>query len=211
MPTQNQGISFTVIILTVVVSVIFGIFFAEHWKKPVKPYEYHGTVLKEARVLTSFDFPSTIETRFSSDTAKDHWTFVFYGFTHCPMMCPTAMSELNQVYKQLEEDGIKTLPQIVMVTVDPERDTIERMRDYVTGFNPNFIGAVGSLAQTKAMTQEVGIAFEKVTSRDGKAGEYDMQHSGAIIVLNPKGRLKAFFNWPHKVSDMVEDYKHLVS
>jgi protein SCO1/2 len=211
MATQKQGISFTVAILTVVVSVILGVFFAENWTKPQKAYAYHGTVLNEARVLTSFDFPSTEPVRFTSETVKDHWTMVFYGFSHCPVMCPTTMAQLNQVYKQLEKEKVAKMPKVVMVTVDPERDTVERMHDYVKGFNPNFIGAVGKDAQIKAMTREVGIAFEKVPSRDGKAGEYDMQHSGAIIVLNPKGRLMAFFNYPHKVEDIVEDYKHLVS
>lgn len=210
MPNQKQGISFTVIILSAVVSVILGVFFAENWKKAEKPYSYHGTVLKEARVLTSFDLPSTTESRFSNDNIRDQWTLVFFGFTHCPMMCPTAMAELNQVYHLLEKDKVKTLPQIVMVSVDPDRDTIDGMRDYVTRFNPHFMGAVGNEKQIRAMTAELGIAYEKVKSRDGKAGEYDIQHSGAIIVLNPKGRLKGFFNWPHKISDIVEDYKHLV-
>jgi protein SCO1 len=106
---------------------------------------------------------------------------------------------------------VSPLPQVVMVTVDPKRDDVKRMHDYLEGFNPSFIGAVGSNEQIKSITTEFGIAYEKIKSLDGKAGEYDMQHSGAVILISPQGKLTAFFNWPHQASNLVEDYKHLVS
>jgi len=208
---KPQGISFTVIVLSAIVSVILGVFFAKTWSNQEPEYQYKGTVLSEGRNLKPFDFPTTDSKHFSSKTVKGHWTFVFYGFTHCQMMCPTAMNELRQVYRKLQESEVKNLPEVVMVTIDPERDSVKRMREYVKGFNPKFVGAVGTKQQVVTMTREVGIAFEKVKSRDvSKTGDYDMQHSGAILVLNPKGKLQAFFNWPHKVDDIVEDYKHII-
>ncbi len=208
----QKGISFSVLILAAVISCLLGIFFANHKmnKHELVPYQFVGTVLDHAREVQTFSFNSSLGGKFDNQSLKGQWTLVFFGFTHCPMMCPTTMAELGKVYKQLEKDKVKPLPQVVMVSIDPERDDISRMAKYVKSFDKHFIGAVGDKAKVKAITHEFGIAYEKVKSRDGKAGDYDMQHSGAVIVLNPQGKLQAFFNWPHHAKDMVADYERLV-
>jgi len=212
---QQRGISLTVIILSVVVSCILGIFFAQlnigSSSSVIPAYEYVGTVLKTPRPVSDFQLTGTNSKIFNNKSLKGHWTMVFFGFTNCAMMCPTAMRELSITYNLLQSDKVKPLPEILMVSVDPKRDSLKRMRDYVTGFNKSFIGAIGSDKKVRKLSYEMGIAYEKVISKNKKSADYDIQHSGAIIVLNPKGEIKAFFNWPHKPSDMAQDYTNLIS
>ena len=212
---KSNGISFTVAILAGVVACVLGIFFAEHWQganhNPVPGYEFVGTVLKDPRPVSNFNLTATDDKPFDNARLKGRWSFIFFGFTNCPKMCPTAMHELAQTYKLLQQKQVQPLPQIVMVSVDPARDSLSRMKSYVEGFNNSFIGAIGDDKKIRALSLEMGIAYEKIASRNSNEKSYDFQHSGAVIVVNPQGEIKAFFNWPHKPKDMAEDYSNLVS
>jgi len=212
---QQRGISLTVGILSVVISCILGIFFAQlnigASSSVIPAYEYVGTVLKTPRPISKFQLTGTDGKSFNNESLKGHWTMVFFGFTNCAMMCPTAMRELSITYQLLQSDKVKPLPQILMVSVDPKRDSLKRMREYVTGFNKSFIGAIGPDEKVRKLSYEMGIAYEKVINKNNKTKNYDIQHSGAIIVLDPKGEIKAFFNWPHKPSEMAQDYTNLIS
>lgn len=214
--TQKRGISFFGVILCGVLSCLLGVYFANKFdpenSKPAKPaYDYVGTVLKTPRELSAFTLQGSDGKPFDNARLKGKWTLAFFGFTNCAMMCPTAMQELAKTYQMLEQDKVKTLPQVLMVSVDPERDTIEKVQDYVTKFNKNFVGAVGTSHSVRALSLEMGVAYEKVADRQkGSEQSYDIQHSGAVIVINPQGQIQAFFNWPHKPKDMASDYAQLV-
>ncbi len=213
---QKRGISFTVIILAIVVSAILGVFFAQirpgsKSTSAIPAYEYVGTVLKNSRPVSEFQLTGTDGKSYTNKNLKGHWTMVFFGFTNCAMMCPTAMRELSITYKLLQSDKVTPLPQILMVSVDPKRDTLKRMQQYVTGFDKSFVGAIGSDEKVRKMSYEMGIAYEKIIDKRKKKGDYDIQHSGAIIVLNPQGEIKAFFNWPHKPSEMAQDYANIIA
>ena len=212
---QSKGISFTAIILASVVSVVLGVFFAQHWpanNKSNKPaYDYVGTVLTTARPVSPFSLTATDNHTFDNQNLKGKWTLFFFGFTNCPMMCPTAMRELAQTYDLLKKDKVSPLPQVVMVSVDPKRDSVERMKQYVSSFNTDFIGLVGDNKKIRSLSAQMGIAYEKIAAKDKQSDNYDFQHSGAVIVVNPEGAIQAFFNWPHKPSDMAKDYSYLVS
>jgi len=213
--SSKKGIAFTVAALVGVAACIFGGFLASQWfggnSSGKASYDFVGTVLNNSRPLSDFKLAATNDKYFDNKSLKGHWSMVFFGFTHCPVMCPTAMHELATTYSILEKNKVKSLPQVIMVSVDPERDTLKRMHEYVTGFNKSFIGAIGEDSRVRALSREMGIAYEKIASRDKKSENYDFQHSGAVIVLDPSGNIKAFFNWPHKPKDMADDYMHLVS
>ncbi len=214
--TQKRGISFPGIIFCAIASCLLGVYFATALDPALKSiskpaYDYVGTVLKTPRALSDFSLTGTDGKPFNNAKLKGQWTLAFFGFTNCAMMCPTAMLELAKTYQLLEKVKVKTLPQVLMISVDPERDTVERIKEYVTGFNKTFIGATGSSHGVRALSLEMGIAYEKVADRKkGAAQAYDIQHSGAVIVINPKGEIQAFFNWPHKPKDMANDFAHLV-
>lgn len=209
----KRGISFSGIIFCAVVSCLLGIYFAQESGTTMAPKpDYVGTVLTHARPLSNFSLQGTDGQAFTNEALKKHWTLAFFGFTQCAMMCPTAMQELATTYHLLEKAKVKIMPQVLMVSVDPQRDTLDRIKSYVTGFNPNFMGATGTSHSVRALSTEMGIAYEKVAGRKkGSSSDYDIQHSGAIIVINPKGEIQAFFNWPHKPQDMANDFSSLVN
>ena len=137
---------------------------------------------------------------------------VFFGFTHCGYMCPTTMAELGKTYRLLAEKGVSPLPQVVMISVDPDRDSLVKLGHYVKAFDPHFYGARGSEASIKSMSSEMGIAYLKVADKDAKnTNNYDIEHTGSVMLFNPKGELAAFFTSPHQADLLAKDYTLLVA
>lgn len=135
-----------------------------------------------------------------------------FGFTNCGYICPTTLAELGKMYRILEDKGVKDLPRVVMISIDPERDDQEKLGSYVSSFHPDFYGARGDDASIKAMTREMGIAYAKIMEKDtSDPKSYDMQHSGALMLFNPQGELNAFFTTPHRADLLAKDYIQLVS
>lgn len=120
------------------------------------------------------------------------WTIVFFGFTHCPDVCPTTLSILN-----LALEDVAGPPEVVMVTVDPARDTPSKVGDYVRAFNPAFIGLSGNESTIRRVADELGISYQVVASDD--AWEYIVEHSGALVVLGPGGTLRGYISPPLQV------------
>lgn len=136
-------------------------------------------------------------------------TVVFFGFTQCPDVCPTTMAELAQVKKALGPDGDKL--QGVFITVDPERDTPERLQAYMQGFDPSFIALRGTPAQTAAVAKDFRVYYAKVP---GKAeGSYTMDHTAGSYIFDATGRLRLFTRYGDKDSaaSLSADLKALLA
>jgi protein SCO1 len=126
---------------------------------------------------------------------------LFFGFTHCPDVCPTTLTEISQAIKQLGADAERV--QVLMVSVDPERDTPESLGKYVTAFDPRFLALRGDLAATKKVAGEFKIYFEKV-----KTGEsYTVNHSVQSYVIDPQGRLRLLVRHDRIAQDLTEDLR----
>lgn len=121
------------------------------------------------------------------------WTLVFFGFTYCPDICPTTLGILNKFYGELQKAGDAEQVQVVMVSVDPARDTPEKLREYTAYFNPAFTGVTGEHMELIKFAGDLNSGFTKVPL-DG--GEYLMEHSGNIVVINPRGDYHGFFKPP---------------
>ena len=113
---------------------------------------------------------------------------VFFGFTQCPDVCPTALAEIAEVKKALGADGARVQP--VFVTVDPERDTPEVLKAYVGGFGPDFVALRGTLEQTQAAAKEFKVFFAKVPGKT--EGSYTIDHTAGLFVLDGAGRVRLF-------------------
>ena len=133
---------------------------------------------------------------------KGQWDLVFFGFTHCPDICPMTLQVLATAKQQLAEAGASPLPRIVLVSVDPERDTPELMRQYVDYFGEGNLGITGSLDGISQLTEGLGIYFKKQPA-DGD--NYNVDHSAAVLVVDPDGRFHALFSGPHVVENYVND------
>lgn len=212
--SSKKGVNRTVIILSAFVALFAGMYMFQqmHFKKKIDVAQFHGTYLEKPRAINQFSLTGTDHKTFDNQSLQGHWTLVFFGFTNCGYLCPTTMAELGKMYRILEEKGIKELPHVVMVSVDPERDSLEKLKEYVTSFQSQFYGAHGAEDAIKLMTTEMGIVYAKVENKDGSNPEnYDVQHSGAVMLFNPQGELNAFFTTPHHADLLAKDYMLLVS
>lgn len=170
--------------------------------------KFNGTLLTNPREISNFELLGIDDKPFTNATLQGRWTFIFFGFTNCKSMCPTIMSQLNEMYSFLSDKKIRPLPNVVMISLDPKRDR-ENLYKYVKAFNKDFYGAYEDLSHIKVLTRELGVMYLKVAGKDGES--YDIEHTGTVLLFNPKGQLNAFFTWPLKAKDMANDYKILVS
>jgi protein SCO1/2 len=171
-----------------------------------------GFYLPTAVDVVPFHFTDNHAKKFTNENLKGHWSLLFFGFTNCGFVCPTTLTELNKMYLQLQKDLPENLlPQIVFISVDPERDTVKRLNSYVTAFNPHFIGVRGSEEATEKLESALHIVAAKMqSSRKGK-NNYTIDHTAEILVVNPKGQLQAYLSYPHKAEQLVKDYKLIIS
>lgn len=211
---KAKRIGFTVVVLLALASLILGAFVGQYLyaKKKIDVSNFHGTYLEKPRTVKSFSLRGIDQHVFANSTLSNRWTMIFFGFTNCGYLCPTTMAELGKMYRILEGEGVKNLPQVVMISIDPERDDQEKLSQYVTSFHPAFYGARGDETSIAQMTQEMGIAYAKVMTNEENDGKYyDIQHSGAVMLFNPKGELNAFFTTPHHADLLAKDYRLLIS
>ena len=163
-------------------------------------------VLPEPRVLADFDLIDQQSDPFSLEDLKGNWSLIFFGFTHCPDVCPTALYELQQVKNTLEQEigeGVQ-IPQIVFISVDPERDTPNKLQAYLSHFDPSFIGVTGKHEQLLPLTRQVGIAY-RIEEHESGATQYGVDHSTGILLTNPAGRLHGVFPAPHGATEISAD------
>ncbi len=131
---------------------------------------------------------------------------VFFGFTHCPDVCPTTLAEAAAAVKQLGKDASRV--QVAMVTLDPERDTRDVLARYVPAFDPSFLGLYGDAAATQRVAKDFKIFFEK---REGKApGAYSIDHSAQGYVFDPQGRLRLLVRHDRIATDLPADLRTLL-
>lgn len=171
---------------------------------------FHGTYLEEPRTVSTFELMGTDGRPFNNASLKNQWTLVFFGFTECGSICPTTLAELSTMYRILKEQGVEPLPHVVMVSLDPDRDSLEKLGKYMKSFNPSFYGARGNDSVVKRITKEMGVAYTKVKNPESASPkDYNIQHSGVIMLFNPEGKLNAFFTTPH-ADFLAADFKLLV-
>jgi len=173
--------------------------------EPQPPKLSQGTLLPSAKPVAAFQLTDHRGQPFTLENLKDNWTFAFFGYTHCPDVCPTSMAMLAQVQRKLEQqDGLDKLPQVVFVSVDPERDTAALLSEFVPYFHASFIGARGDEQNTLNLTRQLGILYGKVEG--SAADDYLIDHSTAIILFDPDGDFRAVFGIPHKADLIANDF-----
>ena len=133
---------------------------------------------------------------------KGHPFLVFFGFTHCPDICPTALFEMSEVLKRLGPDADKTAA--LFISVDPERDTPEKLKDYVSSFHPRIFGLTGTPAEIEAVTKAYR-AYAKKVPLEG--GDYTMDHSAIVYLMDKEGRFVAPFNLKRSAEQAAADLK----
>lgn len=178
-------------------------------QKQVQSHVTAATLLDKPRTISEFSFTDEQHQSFTKQQLLGQWTMMFFGFTYCQHMCPMTMAELKQMAQSLTDKDIKNPPQVVFISIDPERDSVEKLADYVHGFDKRFKGAVGDNQQVSRLAREVGVVYDQDVKKDPNTN-YDIIHSGAIILFNPQGELAGFFNYPQKAADLAADMSDIV-
>ena len=140
---------------------------------------------------------------FTRARLEGNWTLVFFGFTYCPDVCPTTMAFLNRFMAQLEGTEVEDT-QVVMVSVDPARDTVEQLSAYVPYFNPDFIGVTGEFLDIHRFATALNTPFRKVP---GQGDDYLVDHSANVVLINPRGDYHGFFKAPLDQAKMKLTYR----
>jgi len=212
---MTRGVRTTVLLCIGFVVIVLGMLFFSTQQEPELSEEQlreRGTfVLPTPREVTGFELTDQRGGAFTPDDLQGHWTFVFFGFTSCPDICPIALSVLAQVERSVRElndpamlDGYR----VVLVTVDPENDDPETLGRYVEAFSDRFVGVTGSPEAIATFATQVNVAFMKVPSGEGG---YTVDHTGNIVIFNPRGHYHGFIRMPHEAENILLTYHTLAA
>lgn len=166
-------------------------------------------VLSEPDPIAPFRLKRHDGELFDNDAFTGKWSFVFFGYTHCPDICPTTLVVFKGLREALVARGGHAYDlQYVFVSVDPQRDTPQRLREYVTHFDPGLIGVTGDDAELARLSTSVGVVYARDPTGSG-GGDYLVDHSSAVLLVNPYGRLHAVFAAPHTPGAMLEAFERI--
>jgi len=170
------------------------------------PTEWHGMVIQSYQPVTNFTLTSSNGEPVSLIDFRGKVVMLYFGYTFCPDVCPATMIELSDAMEILGDKSEDV--QVVMVTLDPERDTPEVMQKYVTHFNDTFIGLTGTPEELIAVTAPMGIFYER--HEGSSAAGYLIDHTATVAVLDKEGKLRLVYPFGVTGADMAADLKYLV-
>jgi protein SCO1/2 len=164
------------------------------------------TLFSDPKPLTAFALTDDEHRVFDLESLKGKWSFLFFGFTHCPDVCPTTLAELAHARDRIVKNAAGAEPvQFVFVSVDPNRDTVGKLGQYVRYFDASFVGVTGDNAQIANLAGQLG-AFYEVAVTPG-AENYSVSHSAAVFLLDPRARQHAVFAPPLDAQAISERFK----
>ena len=142
--------------------------------------------------LTSFNLINHQDKQFQLKDLENQWSLIFFGYTQCPDVCPSTIFKLSQTYDLLDQDQrISKLPQVIFISIDPERDNPETLSEYLAFFNPRFIGITGDQSEIKKITSTMSVYYEKI-EQNKDSNSYIMNHTASIFLTNDEGKLVAY-------------------
>ncbi len=166
--------------------------------------EIAGYVLAQPRPLPAVDLLDQNSAKFESANFAGHWSFIYFGYTYCPDVCPLTLVELANLKRQLAAVLPTEPTEYYLVSVDPRRDTPERLREYVAYFDPAFHGLTGAESALTALARATETVFD--VPADSADDHYLVSHSSNIVLLNPRGELHAVFTPPHDPAKLAADF-----
>ena len=164
---------------------------------------------EQARALEDFELTDHRNLPLTPAELTGKWSLMFFGFTHCPDICPVTLQTLDRMLRSIDDSDVSAALQVYFVSVDPYRDTPQRLAEYVAYFNPAFIGASAPLEQLRRLTGPLGIAHQ-VHQRSDDSDNYGVDHSGAVVLINPQAEFAGLFGAPQDAAAMARDLTRIV-
>ena len=197
-------------VLTIVIAAVLGAWLSQliSTTKNAAPALQSGTVITPPRPVPAFTLQDAHVHAINQAALSGRWTVMFFGYTSCPDVCPTTLAQLATVHKLLMDLPSGSQPQFVFVSVDPKRDTPEKLSAYLNYFSPDFLGFTGDEQQLNALTRSMGVPVMMQFTQDGA---YTIDHSASLFVVNPQLQLTAIFSPPYQATTLANDLRTLVT
>lgn len=200
-----KKLQITLIGALAVVLVSFGALLAYRWYNT--PPELHGTLITEDWPTTDFTLAGRGNQPVKLSDFQGKLVLLYFGYTHCPDMCPMTLADARVAMQALGDAANEI--QLVMVSVDPERDTPDWLNDYVQRFDERFLGVTGSIDEVTAAATAYGASFYKVEG--STATGYLIAHSTSLLVLDREGHVRLIFPFGTRGEEMANDLRYILS
>lgn len=180
------------------------------WRHPSPAVDLvTGTLIIPKHELPDFSLIDQRGQKFDRTNLRGHWSMLFFGYTNCPDFCPTTLTTLAAMEKRLRAAAAPVRPQVIFVSVDAKRDTPAQLAQYVPYFDPEFIGVTAAdQPAIEALAKKMGVGVIITPHADGS---YSVDHSGAIFVLDPGGKVAAILTGPFTVDGLKGDFERIVA
>ncbi len=188
-----------------VAAALAGVIVASMLSNSGAPTVQSGTILNQPRPIPAFSLRAHDGSDFANADLQGRWSMIFVGFTRCPDICPATMGVLKNVATQLRESERDL--QVLLLSVDPERDRPEQLAAYVQHFDPEFVGVTADQDELDKLAKALGFAFVKVPTDDG---DYTIDHTSALMLIDPQARVAGYFTAPHKAAQIATDLATLI-
>lgn len=200
-PPRHQANAF--LALAAFVALGAGLLFAV-WKAGQRP-DIPGLLWPDPPTIGAFSLTDADGNTLTEADLRGRWTLLFFGFTHCPDVCPGTLAVLKQVTHKLADDpAFRDHGQVLFVSVDPARDTPEVLKPYIHYFDPAFRAASGDANALAALTRPLGVIYAKVAGPDG---DYTMDHTASIFLIDPDLRVLSAIGLPHVASEIAARFR----
>lgn len=206
-PATASTANLRALIAGAVLAVLAALLFVIIGVTPHSPKLQSGIWLGTPREIAAFERITDRGEPYRNADLLGHWSLLFPGFTHCPDICPTTLSTLKAVAPKLRDAGIDV--QVLFLSVDPERDTQAQLNAYVRYFDPLFIGLTGPEEGLRTLASALALVYQRVPGPTPES--YTMDHSSALVLINPQGRARAYLTPPHQVDAIVADIQAVVA
>lgn len=206
-----SGVRATVIMCLVFIGIVLTAFVYNTTKVKTVSFDElqkRGSVmLPKPRAIADIQLQADNGSAFTeASLAQGAWTFLFFGFTNCPDICPTTMSLMGQAVNELTPEERADF-RGVLVSIDPERDDLDALGTYARAFSPEFVGVTGTIANLATFATQVNAAFQKMPGQGDEP--YSIDHTGNVVIVNPFGHYHGFIKMPHTRAKLVETFRAL--
>ncbi len=199
----------TIVIITI---LSLGVGFTTAWvARNLQPIQLEAGLWlgDNARALPDFELINHDGESFNRSSMQGKWHLLFFGYTHCPDFCPASLQAMADMLKLIDDSDVSGAIQVVFVSVDPDRDTPEILKNYVQYFNPEFIGVTGTEQNLNVLTKSIGIRYF-LDRENPEQTSYLVSHSSALILLNPAVEFAGLFRAPQNIQAIADDLTKII-
>ena len=167
-----------------------------------KPTLVSGKILARPMEINRFELIDQKNEVFNNKSLEGGWTVLFFGYTNCPDVCPTTIYKLAEIKNELKEDLSSTSFNTVLVTLDPDRDSADRLKEYIGYFDESMLGVTGTYENIQSFTSSLSVFYQRINKEEG----YDFNHTASIFVFNKDGSLFATMSPANTIGELTQDF-----